>query len=571
MSLTAYIRYDHTGRIVPGGPIVVKDKPANGNWQVVTEGTNVTLSGKLRAFVKVDRFGKPLAGSLFLGKERPATGKWLEVDATFEGSSTPTTTTTTSSSTSTTTTTTTTVGINIYNIYAVNLNTFSTQDPSWIAYVRTPITVYSALNQPYGPGCQLFLNPELTAPLCENSNVPGAVRRVGQSETYSYSTSMGGFVGNYPDNLTKSFHIGGRTNNLDYLAINFLNEPTRATAVFNNLFTAWSAGGSQLTLGLQLYNDFNLTNPWSDSNIWLCDGALMTYGFPTTSTTPVYEITNGIVDSQTGVISQYTYNILNGTGVASSAIPCNQFSPNGVTLAPGVTELAIGVTVYNGWNGFNWANLGWPYLTDETYIYEVNGSSVITSQALCSSITTTTTTTEAPTTTTTTTVASYTIGQQALGGTIAYILQPGDPGYDANIQHGLVATINDISTGASWGCFGTEIIGADGTAIGTGNQNTIDIVGGCSTSGIAAQLSIDLVEGGYSDWYLPSRDELNTLYVNSSIIGGFDTGQYSGYYWSSSEYLDGSFQNAYTQSFFNGTQTQSSKLNANRVRPVRSF
>lgn len=107
MSLTAYIRYDHTGRIVPGGPIVVKDKPANGNWQPVTEGTTVTLSGKLRAFVKVDRFGKPLAGSLFLGKTQPATGEWIEVNATYEGPVSPTTTTTTSTSTSTTTTTTT--------------------------------------------------------------------------------------------------------------------------------------------------------------------------------------------------------------------------------------------------------------------------------------------------------------------------------------------------------------------------------------------------------------------------------------------------------------------------------
>ena len=83
MSLTAYIRYDHTGRIVPGGPIVSNTKPAVGNWQVVTEGTSVTLSGKLRAFVKVDRLNKPIAGSLFLGYHKPATGKWIEVNATY--------------------------------------------------------------------------------------------------------------------------------------------------------------------------------------------------------------------------------------------------------------------------------------------------------------------------------------------------------------------------------------------------------------------------------------------------------------------------------------------------------
>jgi len=83
MALTAYIRYDHNNRIVPGGPIVTKNKPAVGNWQVVAEGTNVTLVGQLRAFVKLNRYNKPLAGSLFLGKYKPATGKWLEVNATY--------------------------------------------------------------------------------------------------------------------------------------------------------------------------------------------------------------------------------------------------------------------------------------------------------------------------------------------------------------------------------------------------------------------------------------------------------------------------------------------------------
>lgn len=83
MSLTAYIRYDSTGRLVPGGPIVVAEKPAVGNWQPVTQGTNVTLVGQLRAFVKLDRYNKPIASTLFFGKKRPASGKWLEVNATY--------------------------------------------------------------------------------------------------------------------------------------------------------------------------------------------------------------------------------------------------------------------------------------------------------------------------------------------------------------------------------------------------------------------------------------------------------------------------------------------------------
>ena len=63
------------------------------------------------------------------------------------------------------------------------------------------------------------------------------------------------------------------------------------------------------------------------------------------------------------------------------------------------------------------------------------------------------------------------------------------------------------------GCFGTNISGADGTAIGTGAQNTIDIVNAnCSPymsgNSIAANICDTLTLGGYSDWFLPSKDEL---------------------------------------------------------------
>jgi hypothetical protein len=113
----------------------------------------------------------------------------------------------------------------------------------------------------------------------------------------------------------------------------------------------------------------------------------------------------------------------------------------------------------------------------------------------------------------------------------------------------------------------TVVSGADGTAIGTGAQNTIDIVAqsGNVAATSAAVYCSELTYGGYSDWFLPSKDELNQMYVNktTTISGSSFT------YWSSSE---NDANNAWSQNFFNGPQSSSLKSSTTPyVRPVRSF
>ena len=95
------------------------------------------------------------------------------------------------------------------------------------------------------------------------------------------------------------------------------------------------------------------------------------------------------------------------------------------------------------------------------------------------------------------------IGDNIHGGVVFYLNGNGG---------GLVAlkTATAGAVNASWGCRGT-IVNAGGTAIGTGYSNTVNILSGCTTPGIFADIISQLTHEGYSDWYMPSKDELQEI------------------------------------------------------------
>ncbi len=144
-------------------------------------------------------------------------------------------------------------------------------------------------------------------------------------------------------------------------------------------------------------------------------------------------------------------------------------------------------------------------------------------------------------------------GQSYGGGILFYI--------DYTGKHGLIAATSEY--GAPWGCSGLSIPGTART-LNTGNPNTVTIMEGCLERPIAASICAGMNQGGKSDWFLPSKEELNQMYLKKDFIGDFGNDNY----WCSSQY-DAS--HAYSQNFLTGAFTYSAKNEVLWVRAVRVF
>jgi len=154
-------------------------------------------------------------------------------------------------------------------------------------------------------------------------------------------------------------------------------------------------------------------------------------------------------------------------------------------------------------------------------------------------------------------VPEYAIGDTGPGGgIIIYVSASGFNVAGLGICHYLEAAPTNQAKNVIWSSTNVDVTGASGTAIGTGKANTAAIIAahlGDTASNNAAKAAVTCTSGGKSDWFLPSKDELNEIYKTKNY---FDISS-SEVFWSSSQ---GSDSGAWKQSFLLGTQDRALKV-----------
>ncbi len=206
-----------------------------------------------------------------------------------------------------------------------------------------------------------------------------------------------------------------------------------------------------------------------------------------------------------------------------------------------------------------------------TYTTTISGLSELTTYYAKAFATNTAGTTYGPTINFSTPVLPLTVGTTYQGGIIFYLFQSGDPGYVAGQTHGLIASTSDQSTYTDWKNNGGWNDITTGTGIGTGLANTNAIIASHGSSATyAAGRARAHNGGGYTDWYLPSRDELYKMHITIGQGANNIANLRSEKYWSSSQYESHTWQAYYMYAQTGNVHTVWKDVGM-AVRAIRTF
>jgi len=296
------------------------------------------------------------------------------------------------------------------------------------------------------------------------------------------------------------------------------------------------------------------------------------------SNTSVATVNNGTVNAIAAGTATITVTTIDGGKTATCAVTVTAVSTpvtvTGVTLDKTTLTIEVGEheTLHQTVAPADATNKAVTWSTSNAAVATVNNGTVTAVNAGTATITVTTTdgskTATCAVTVTAASVHEYAIGDTGPGGgKIIYVSASGFNVAGLGTCHYLEAAPENQARNVTWSSTKVDVTGATGTAIGTGKANTAAIIAahsGDTTSNNAAKACADYTGGGKSDWFLPSKDELNEMYKARSHLNNS-----SNRFWSSSQ-ID--YDNAWYQLFSTGAQTKNIKdFNLNYVRAIRAF
>ncbi len=291
-----------------------------------------------------------------------------------------------------------------------------------------------------------------------------------------------------------------------------------------------------------LLSKFNLVDTIKYTNKAYTDSALLT---KLTSTGSAAGLTNFPILNQ------------NTTGNAATATYAGNITATSNTTLISLPNLNTVGTIANGvWSA--------------TTIDIAHGGTGLTTAGRTGQVLTTATDGTLTWTSLTTQTATHSIGESFGGGIVFYVWDNG--------RHGLIAATSNLSFGGTtvftWGPTANYVMAIrNGINAGISNTERIIMKQGAGIGNYAAMVAAHYSFNGngwgdYGDWYLPSKYELQLLFKQKNVVGGFAN---TTYVWSSTEADD---KTAYTLNFFSSTgtvQAEAKNLNPRSVRAIRSF
>lgn len=447
-------------------------------------------------------------------------------------------------------------------------------------------------------------------------NITNSPLYMGAPKTYS----QGGWNDNFRGRIsTLSLYNTALTNQTILDNYNATKGRYTSTSIASNTITSSITAGPSTpiitVIGDACINKTTLNTPsglssytWYKDNVAISGATTNTYA-PTAAGDYKVAVSNGTCSTNSAVTAIYTCGVSADGKMVSIANPVSLLSiEGGANFGTGIDNVGkilntTGLTTTTGNIGATTAvingiisatnsitsSIGVVYSTDinfgtsstspiqsnvakGTYATTLTGLTASTSYYAKSFITNKAGTSYGPVVNFTTSTPPVAVGDVYGGGIVFYVLQPSDAGYDANVQHGLIAATSNQSNGVNWAKT-ASVTGATGTAIGTGLANTTLIIANQGNSGsYAAKIARDYTGGGYTDWYLPSAEELHKMVGVTAL-------NLSTYYHSSTEYnstnaiyegltIGDFYRIPGTGSYPSGTTKTGNPLN---VRAIRSF